>query len=210
MKVALVEYGIGNVGSVANALQRIDAEATIVGDGAALLALNADCIVMPGVGAVGEALSLLRERKLDVALNSAVLQRGVPFLGICVGMQVMAESCEEFGQHRGLGWIPGRVRRLAPEGAPLRLPHVGWNEIAVRDRGGFLDGLDGQHFYFVHSYGMDCPTEFVAATADYGGPITAAVRRGHIMGVQFHPEKSSQAGTVLLRGFVRSAQKVAA
>jgi glutamine amidotransferase len=209
MRVALVEYGIGNVGSVANALARVGADARIVSDGESLRTAPADCIVMPGVGAVGEALAMLRQRRLEDALRVLVIEQGCPFLGICVGMQVMAETCEEFGEYRGLGWIPGRVRRLAPHGSALRLPHVGWNEISLRDRGGFLAGLDGEHFYFVHSYAMKCPDEYVLATADYGNPFTAAVQRGHVMGVQFHPEKSSRAGAILLRGFLRHAAEAA-
>jgi imidazole glycerol-phosphate synthase subunit HisH len=209
MRVALVEYGIGNVGSVANALDRIGADLTVVSDGDALQAMSAHCIIMPGVGAVGEALALLRERGLEQALNALVVGGKTPFLGICVGMQVMAEVCEEFGAHRGFGWIPGRVTTLTSPSPGFRLPHVGWNEISVRPNG-FLKDLDGEHFYFVHSYAIDCPAEFVAATANYGGPFTAAVQHGHVMGVQFHPEKSSQAGAVLLRGFLQSAQQVAA
>ncbi len=205
MKLALVDYGIGNVMSVANALHRVGADTEVVRDGDALTALNPDCIVMPGVGAVGEALSLLRERGLDEALNRFVIDQSVSYLGICVGMQVMASVCEEFGEHRGLGWIPGKVTRLVPEGSPLRLPHVGWNTISVAGEADFLAGLDGEHFYFVHSYGVECPGEFVAARSEYGQPFIAAVQHGHMKGVQFHPEKSSRAGEALLRGFVESA-----
>ncbi len=210
MRVALVEYGIGNVLSVANALTRAGVTPVVVRDGDELTALDASCVVMPGVGAVGEALLLLRQRGLDVALQALVVDRGVPFLGICVGMQVMAETCEEFGEHRGLGWIPGRVRRLAPEGSSLRLPHVGWNTISLRDDGDFLTGLDGEHFYFVHSFVMECPDEYVVATANYGHPFVAAVCHGRLMGVQFHPEKSSQAGAVLLSEFLTRAAPIAA
>jgi glutamine amidotransferase len=205
MRVALVEYGIGNVGSLANALDRIGAETIVVPDGDALRAITADCVVMPGVGAIGEALALLRERGLEEVLNRRVFSDGLPFLGICVGMQVMAERCEEFGDHRGLGWIPGRVCRLAQEGEKLRLPHVGWNQIVLRPDSGFPTVLADEHFYFVHSYAMECPEEYVIATADYGKPFTAAVRRKNIVGVQFHPEKSSMAGEVLLRSFIENA-----
>jgi imidazole glycerol-phosphate synthase subunit HisH len=208
MRVALVEYGIGNVGSVANALGRLGVVPAIASDGAALLALSPDCVIMPGVGAVGEALDLLRRRELEAALNRMVRDQGTPFLGICVGMQVMAEVCEEFGEHRGFGWIPGKVRRLVPEGSPLRLPHVGWNEIEVQAGDNFLGELDREQFYFVHSYAMNCPDEFVAATTDYGGPFTSAVQRSHTMGVQFHPEKSSKAGARLLRAFLERAGQI--
>jgi len=207
--IALIDYGIGNVQSVANALHRAGGEPMVVRDGDGLRAAAATCIVMPGVGAVGEALQLLRDRGLDAALNDEVRDSGVPFLGICVGMQVMAEVCEEFGEHAGLGWIAGRVRRLAPENSGLPVPHVGWNTIAVDDRPSFLKGLDGRHFYFVHSYALDCPEAFVLATADYGVPFVAAVQRGRISGVQFHPEKSSGVGETLLRNFLASAMRPA-
>jgi len=202
--VALVDYGIGNVQSVANALGRVGPAPTIVEDGEALRAVAASCVVMPGVGAVGEALALLRERRLAEALNDLVRDGGVPFLGICVGMQVMAEVCEEFGEHRGLGWIAGRVRRLTPADEDLRVPHIGWNNITVANGPSFLDGMDGAHFYFVHSYAMECPEDFVLATVDYGGPFVAAARRGHMAGVQFHPEKSSGAGETVLHNFLAS------
>lgn len=163
---------------------------------------------MPGVGAIGEALALLRERGLDAALNDLVRDGDVPFLGICVGMQVMAEVCEEFGEHAGLGWIPGRVRRLAPNDGGLCVPHVGWNTVAVDDGSSFLSEFDGSHFYFVHSNVFDCPDPYVLARADYGGPFVAAVRRDRIVGVQFHPEKSSGVGEALLRNFLASADAV--
>lgn len=210
VQVALVEYGIGNVQSVANALERVGATAEIVRDGDELRKVGRGPIVMPGVGAVGEALELLRARGLDSALHDLVRDGGRPFLGICVGMQVIAETCEEFGEHVGLGWIPGRVRRLEPGSENLRIPHIGWNTIATRGEPGCLAGLDGEHFYFVHSYVVDCPEAFVLATADYGGPFTAAVRHGAITGVQFHPEKSSTTGTALLRNFLSAADQMAA
>ncbi|MGH7003864.1 MAG: imidazole glycerol phosphate synthase subunit HisH [Alphaproteobacteria bacterium] len=208
-RIGLIEYGIGNVRSVQNALGRIGAEADILCDGDSLLARDPACIVMPGVGAVGEALSLLRQRGLDSALQEVVLRRGVPFLGICVGMQVLAEICEEFGEHRGLGWIPGRVRRLAQDGSGLRVPHVGWNTITLNRDGDFAAGLDDEHFYFVHSFFVDCPDEYIVATCPYGSRFAAAIRRGPIMGVQFHPEKSSAAGEALLRGFLAQAAMAA-
>lgn len=210
MRIALVDYGIGNVGSVANALQRTGAEPIIVSDGATLRELKLDGVVMPGVGAVGEALALLRRRGLEGALNAVVAGGGVPFLGICVGMQVMAETCEEFGEHEALGWIPGRVRRLVPEGSNVRLPHVGWNNITVLQSDSFLAEVRDEHLYFVHSYAIDCPAQFVVATADYAGPFTAAVQRGHMMGVQFHPEKSSVAGAAIMQAFLKRCAELVA
>lgn len=201
--VSVVSYGIGNVQSVVNALGRVGADVAVAEDGDALIAQSAPRIVLPGVGAVGEALSLLRERGLDSALGKRVLEERTPFLGICVGMQVLLETCTEFGTHAGLGWIPGSVDRLAPEGDPLRLPHVGWNEIAVTRPDPLLGEAGGNHFYFLHSYAVECPDEYVVARSDYGRPFVAALRRDNIAAVQFHPEKSSGIGESVLTAFVR-------
>jgi glutamine amidotransferase len=205
MRVSLIEYGIGNVQSVANALERLHASTEIARDGDELLRSSSGCIILPGVGAAGEALRLLRQRGLDTALDQLAIRRKVPFLGICVGMQMMAEICEEFGEHRGLGWIPGRVRRL-PAMPGLRLPHVGWNTIRASEADSFLANLDGEHFYFVHTYAINCPAKFVVATSEYGAPFVAAVRCDNLHGVQFHPEKSSHAGERLLQNFLTRAE----
>lgn len=203
MRVSVIEYGIGNVQSVVNACERIGAGTRVAHDGAELEEQNPERIVMPGVGAIGEALGNLRARGFDSALDRLVVDGGTPLLGICVGMQMLGESCEEFGSHQGLGLVPGRVRRLAPEGSGLRLPHVGWNTIAVRRADDpVLGPLDGEDFYFVHSYALECPDEFVLATTEYGAPFVSAVRRDHIIGVQFHPEKSSALGAALLGAFL--------
>ena len=201
--VTVVSYGIGNVQSVVNALRRVGADVAIAEDGESLLSQQAPRIVLPGVGAVGEALALLRERGLEDALRQRVIDERVLFLGICVGMQVLLENCTEFGAHKGLGWIPGSVDRLAPDGDPLRLPHVGWNEIAVARPDPLLGDTDGRHFYFLHSYAVDCPDEYVVARADYGRPFVAALRKDNVAAVQFHPEKSSGMGESVLSAFVR-------
>jgi len=201
MTVAVVEYGIGNIQSVVNACRRAGAEPEIVADGAALRRCDPSHIVLPGVGAVGRALSALRERDLAPALEDLVIAGGRPFLGICVGMQVLGEVCEEFGRFEGLGWIPGNVRRIAAEGSGLRVPHVGWNTILPARPDPLLDALSDSHFYFLHSYTLDCPEEHVLARAEYGDRLVCAVRRDNVAAVQFHPEKSSRAGTELLGAF---------
>ena len=200
--LSIVEYGIGNIQSAVNACRRVGADPKMVRSGAELLARGSTRIMLPGVGAIGEAMANLRERRLDEALRRRVIDDGVPFLGICVGMQMLGEVCEEFGEHRGLGWIPGRVRRLAPVGSGLRLPHVGWNTIEVTGADPLLADLNGEHFYFQHSYALQCGEEYVLARTDYGEPFVSAVRKGHITGVQFHPEKSSTAGARLLAAFL--------
>ena len=204
MHVSVVDYGIGNIQSVVNACQRAGSEPSIVRDSDELLAHAAKCIIMPGVGAVGAALASLRERGLEDALNTQVQQLGIPFLGICVGMQVLAETCEEFGEHRGLGWIPGSVRQLPRVPEELKLPHMGWNTIETcTPDDTLLRDVDGKNVYFAHSYMMDCPDQFVLARTQYGNSrFTSAVRCKHIAGVQFHPEKSAFQGNAILRAFL--------
>lgn len=196
--LSVIEYGMGNIQSVLNACARVGAEAKTASSGEQLLAQHADRILLPGVGAVGETLHSLRQRGFISALQSEVIERNVPFVGICVGMQILADVCEEFGEHPGLGWIPGRVERLAPIGTGVRLPHVGWNTIHVSDTAPDLNEFDGQDFYFQHSFAMRCPAQMVVAESDYVARFVSAVRSGHITGVQFHPEKSAAAGIRLL------------
>lgn len=204
MRVCVVEYGIGNVQSVVDACGRVGADVTVVRNGEELLGADANRIVLPGVGAIGAALTNLRDRGLDEALETCVRGQGTPFLGICVGMQMLGEVCEEFGEHEGLGWIPGRVRRLCPQESRARLPHVGWNTVnAVNPIDPLLSDVVGKDAYFVHSYVLDCPPEFVISTTGYEEiDFVSAVRNGHIAGVQFHPEKSSAIGASLLSAFL--------
>lgn len=183
-------------------MSRVGAKAVVVHSGAELDALDPAKIVMPGVGAVGAALDNLRSRGFVEVLEDRVGERKTPILGICVGMQVMAEECEEFGSHTGLGWIPGKVTRLAPDDPTLRVPHVGWNTIETSPGDPVLGPLNGEHFYFLHSYAMECPSEYVVGRSEFGGPFVCAIRMGNVVAVQFHPEKSSYAGERLLSAFV--------
>lgn len=202
-QIAIVDYGIGNVQSVVNAFIRIGARPRKVSTGDQLIAEHDQAIIMPGVGAIGEALTKLRARGLESALRQRVVNEGLPFLGICVGMQVLVEICEEFGIHHGFGWIPGRVRRLAPPGSAVRLPHVGWNTIEPVGESWMSTALGNRHFYFCHSYAVECPAHFVRGRSDYGVPFVAAVEQSNIYGVQFHPEMSSGSGESLLTGFLK-------
>jgi len=149
-------------------------------------------------------LKHLRERDMETPLKALAMKKRVPILAICVGMQMLAETCFEFGKHKGLGWIKkGITDRIAPTASDLILPHIGWNDIStMADHGGLLEGLDGQDFYFVHTNAMKCNDEYQIATAEYGQSITCAVRSENIFGVQFHPEKSSHAGSRLLSNFL--------
>lgn len=203
-KIMVVDYGMGNLKSVLNALTYVGAEAFISqnkGDVA-----MADAFVLPGVGAFGEAMENLQRLDLQAPLRDAVVDRKKPLLGICLGMQLLAASSEEKGRHRGLGWIPGEVVRLSP-GAGLRLPHVGWNSIEVLRPNELLPRADQEvDYYFVHSYHVRTAADVVVATCRYGETFAAALRTDNIFAVQFHPEKSQWSGLQLLRGFAAAVQ----
>jgi len=210
MSVVIVDYGSGNLRSAAKAFERAAAEAGVAG-GVAVSAepevlSRAERIVLPGVGAFGDCRNGLAALPgMIEALEAEVIGRGKPFLGICVGMQLMAERGIEHGVHRGLGWIPGEVSAITPDDPGLKIPHMGWNDIEIlRPDHPLLAGLaSGEHFYFVHGFGMRCaePGD-VLATVDYGGPITAIVGRDNMVGTQFHPEKSQAAGLRLIANFL--------
>ena len=208
--VALIDYGSGNLRSAEKALARAAEEHStgheIVVTADPALAASAERIVLPGVGAFADCMAGLKALPGMVeALREAVLGRGVPFLGICVGMQLLAEVGREFGDHPGLGWINGDVVKMTPADPALKIPHMGWNELSFPRPHALFAGLDrGAHVYFVHSY-IIRPADpgQVLATADYGGAFAAAVGRDNIVGTQFHPEKSQAAGLALLGNFLR-------
>jgi glutamine amidotransferase len=197
--LALIDYGAGNLRSVANALAAAGAENVRVTDDPGVVHA-ADRIVLPGVGAFGACMGALAALPGMVeALDRRVRQDGVPFLGICVGMQLMADAGEEMGTHAGLGWIGGTVRALAP--APdLRIPHMGWNDVMPAAPHPLVDRGEA---YFLHSFAFDVadPADLLAAT-DHGGRVTAAIGRDNMIGVQFHPEKSQGYGLAFLRRFL--------
>ena len=199
--LALIDIQSGNLHSVANALRAAGADdVEVTADPDRVRA--ADRVVLPGVGAFGACAANLRAVDgLEEALGEAALGRARPFLGICVGMQLMADAGEEHGEHRGLGWLPGRVRRLAPADPQARVPHMGWND--VRPAGDHPLVPAGEA-YFLHSYAFDgAPgSRDVVATTDHAGPVTAAIGRDTLLGVQFHPEKSQRYGIALLRRFL--------
>ncbi|MFN3591129.1 MAG: imidazole glycerol phosphate synthase subunit HisH, partial [Thermaurantiacus sp.] len=200
MTTAIIDYGAGNLRSVANALRAAGEDRAFVTHVADEVA-RADRILLPGVGAYGSCIGALRALPGMVeALEAAVLRRAVPFLGICVGLQLLADFGHEFGKHAGLGWVPGAVTRLDPADAALPIPHIGWSEVCATGTGG---PAMPRWAYFVHSYRFEAadPAD-VAAHADYGGPVVAAVRRGNVLGVQFHPEKSQRDGLAFLSCFL--------
>jgi len=210
MTTVVIDYGSGNLRSAAKAFERAARESGA--DGRVLVTNHADSlrdasrIVLPGVGAFADCRrGLAAVPGMEEALRQRVLRDRVPFLGICVGMQLLAERGREFETVDGLGWIKGEVTPLAPCDPALKIPHMGWNELKLRRRHPALDGIDdGAHAYFVHSFGFTnvAPADLVAE-ADYGGPITAVIGRDNILGVQFHPEKSQATGLRLIANFLR-------
>jgi len=200
--IAIVDYGMGNLLSVFNALQMVGAEPEICDKPSALA--QAQRIILPGVGAFRDCMHNLRERHFVDALNEAVLGRRIPILGICLGMQAMARRSFEGGEQAGLGWFEADVVRLTPSDPALRIPQIGWNDVAIRENSPLFDGVStGVDLYFVHSYYMKCDDEAdVDATCDYGGPVTSAVRKGNIVATQFHPEKSQDHGLKIIENFV--------
>jgi glutamine amidotransferase len=204
---AIIDYGMGNLKSVANAFSFLGQEVRLVKDPAEIDGARA--IILPGVGAFGQAMENLRRLKLVDALNEHVLVRKVPFLGICLGMQLVAQTSEELGTHEGLGWIKGHVKRVGvKEGT--RLPHIGWNDIKVCTPDPLFSRIShDRNFYFVHSFHIECDDVFISAKCHYDVDVTAAIQKENIFATQFHPEKSQENGLRLLRRFIEYADESA-
>ncbi len=196
-KIAIIDYGLGNLRSVIRGLEKAGAEAIITCD--AEVIASADGLVLPGVGAFSEGMEQLGPLK-EIVTGST---RSIPLLGICLGMQMLLEESEEHGLHQGLGLIPGSVRKF-PRVPGLKVPHMGWNSLVVSNREHplFAGIADGQHVYFVHSYYADTAPEFTLTATDYICPFASAVARGNVCGVQFHPEKSGATGLRILKNFI--------
>lgn len=212
-RVAIIDYGSGNLHSAAKAFERAAREVGVASEilvtSKAGDVASADRIVLPGVGAYADCKSgLLAVPGLSDALTRAVRENGRPFLGICVGMQLMATRGLEFGVTDGLDWVGGEVRPIAPSDPSLKIPHMGWNNLDVLRPHALLDGIpvgaNGLHAYFVHSFHLEAENENdVVARTSYGGPVTAIVARDNMAGTQFHPEKSQKLGLRLIGNFLR-------
>lgn len=205
--VALIDYGSGNLASAAKALARAaGTKFEIVTTADPQAVLDAERVVLPGVGAFADCMKgLSAVPGMIEALREKVLKEGAPFLGICVGMQLMATVGVEFGRHAGLGWIAGEVVKITPSDPNLKIPHMGWNELKIEQRHAVLDGIaPGSHAYFVHSFQLKpvLPDDLIATT-DYSGSLTAVVGNENMVGTQFHPEKSQATGLKLLENFLR-------
>lgn len=205
MKVAVIDYGMGNLHSVSKALETVGAEVVIAGKPDDLQ--TADRIVLPGVGSFAEGMHQLHARGLIIALHKEVMEEQKPFLGICLGMQLAASSGEENGHARGLGWIDGKVQRLDPEDKLNKVPHMGWNDITLTRESMLFQGVRGAlTFYFVHSYHfIPSDPSVVSAVCDHGGPFAAVIEKDNIHLVQFHPEKSQSMGLKILENFLAKA-----
>ena len=201
--IAVIDYGMGNVRSIINALRYIGTDAVVTSD---VQCINdASHLILPGVGAFGDAMENIIKGGLDRILEDQVLKKGKPFLGICLGLQLLAESSEEHGYHEGLGHFDAKVIRFKFSDVKLNIPHMGWNDIYPQRDHFLFKGLKSDQFtfYFVHSFHIACKEpKDILATCDYGISFTAAVARDNIVATQFHPEKSQDNGIQILRNFV--------
>lgn len=198
--VAIIDYGVGNLFSLHSSFEAVGEESCVTSD--VRVIEDADRLVLPGVGAFGDAAEKLRRHGLDEVLCRQA-EKGKPLLGICLGMQLLFEKSYEYGEHRGLGLIPGQICPISetiPNG--LKIPHIGWNALSFRKKSPLFRGLrDGNFVYFVHSYHAVNCDESVSAVTEYGGILTAAAERGNVFGCQFHPEKSGETGLRILKAF---------
>ncbi|MDL2237724.1 imidazole glycerol phosphate synthase subunit HisH [Christensenellaceae bacterium OttesenSCG-928-K19] len=196
--IAIIDYGMGNLRSVQKAFEFLEFDAQVTSDKQVLT--DASHIVLPGVGAIADAVRRLNERGLDEEIKKQV-QAGKPFLGICLGMQLLFDKSYENGEYNCLGLVEGVVCPFLPEDKSLKIPHMGWNRITAKECGLLSEG-DGEYMYFVHSYhAADVPSENVVAVCEYGYEFVCGVQKGNIYGLQFHPEKSGGAGLAILKKF---------
>lgn len=204
MRFAIIDYGMGNLRSVRNALEFVGAEVAVAERGQHLS--DADAVVLPGVGAFGRGMEGLRDRGFVDALQREVRERKKPMLGICLGLQLFARWGRELGDHEGLGWVDGEVTRL-PQADGIRVPHIGWNDVA--GTGPLFEGIPSPSaFYFVHSYRLVASDDsIISGRSEHGVPFVAAISFENVHAVQFHPEKSHKYGIQLLRNFVSIARK---
>lgn len=197
--IAIIDYDAGNIKSVEKALQYLGEEAVITRDAGEIL--MADKVILPGVGAFGDAMEKLNRYGLVPVIHE-VVEKGIPFLGICLGLQLMFESSEEAPGVEGLGLLKGKIVRI-PEWDGLKVPHMGWNSLSFPKEGRLFAGIpENSYVYFVHSYYLQAEEDIVTATAEYGVTIHASVEKGNVFACQFHPEKSSHTGLTILKNFV--------
>lgn len=202
MRVGIIDYGLGNLKSVAGAVEKVGYEAVITNEKKDLEKVGK--LILPGVGAFGDGMKNLRQLGLVDLLNGLVLREKKPILGICLGAQLLSRESDEFGRHQGLGWIDASVQRIESNGTGLRVPHVGWNDLLPVKNSVLLEDIpQGALFYYVHSYHIVCATrDIVVAECEYGVKIAAILQKENIYATQFHPEKSQLYGLRLLKNFL--------
>ena len=198
--VGIIDYGVGNLFSLKSSFAYIGINAEIVKNEKEIA--KCDRIILPGVGAFGDAANALKNTGLDVVVKK-IANEGMPLMGICLGMQLLFEKGLEFGEHEGLGLIPGNVVSIEPLINGNKLPHIGWNELHLSENKGDIYKYtdNGEFVYFVHSFHAECPEEYITAKTEYGSLLTASVQKNNVMGAQYHPEKSGDAGLMILKSF---------
>jgi imidazole glycerol-phosphate synthase subunit HisH len=201
VKIGIVDYGAGNIKSIKNAFNRLGIQNVCLAKSKNDL-LNVDALVLPGVGAFANCANNLKESGLLPTLEDLVLNKSLPILGICVGMQLFFDSSTEDGYFAGLGWVPGNVE-IVNSPIEFKIPHVGWNQVSIKKKSGIFDKTqEGTNFYFDHSYAVKCEGQYVSSTTFHGVDLVSSIESRNIHGVQFHPEKSGKSGLRTLRAFV--------
>ena len=202
--IGIVDYGVGNIFSLCSSFKKIGAHAELIKDPAKLA--ECDRIILPGVGAFGDAREKLRASGMEEALMAEV-RAGKPMLGICLGMQLLFEKSYEFGETEGLGFINGSVEKIDTAGQALKIPHIGWNTLELNERSELFNGIEnGSYVYFVHSFAAKTDSKNVSAYTDYGSKVVASAENKNVMGTQFHPEKSGEVGLKILKNFCNTVR----
>ena len=198
--VGIIDYGVGNLFSLKSSLAYLGINAELVNNSKEIA--KCDRLILPGVGAFGDAADALEKSGLNSVIVE-IAEKGTPLLGICLGMQLLFEKGLEFGEHKGLGLIPGKVVSIEPLVGGNKIPHIGWNGLFLSENKGDLYKYtqNGEFVYFVHSFQAECPDEYITARTEYGSLLTASVQNGNVLGAQYHPEKSGDAGLLILKSF---------
>ena len=202
-KIAIINYNSGNITSLENSLKRLNYKPKIIKNGHDLINYNPSHIILPGVGATGKTLETLNKLDFIHALDFCVNKNKSLFLGICVGMQILANECFEFGKQKGLGWIPGTVDKINDKNKSIKIPHVGWNTLKIKKKNIIIINFKNDtDVYFLHSYRYFCNKKYIITETKYGEYFPSIIGNKNIFGVQFHPEKSSVLGSLLIRNFL--------